>query len=205
MKNYLCINGKKIELPADKLEEIRASLAEEQVRLGEKEVGETFKVGSYEFIVLEQTGEHTAVIMKDLLQDDVKFGENNNDFRESNVLPILREFAKELEDLVGADNLIEHEVDLTSDDGLKDYGVIREKVSLLTADLYRRYVDVLDMERLDTWWWLATPHSTKRHENDLWVKCVSPSGDVGNGNRNYGNGVRPILTFVSTIFVSCEE
>lgn len=184
------------------MDQIRSGLMEEQVRLGEKEVGETFPLGSYEFIVLEQTGEHTTVIMKDLLQDDVKFGEDNNDFRESNVLPILREFAKELEELVGDGNLVEHEVDLTSDDGLKDYGITEEKVSLLTTDLYRKYVDILDMDRLDAWWWLATPHSTKRHENNLWVKCVSPSGFIY--DYYYGNygGVRPFCILKSDIFVS---
>ena len=202
MKNYLCIKGKKIELSEEQVEQIRAGLMKEQVRLREKEVGETFKVGAYEFIVLEHTGELTAVIMKDLLRDDVKFGEDNNDFRESNVLSILREFAKELEDLIGADNLIEHEVDLTSDDGLKDYGVIREKVSLLTTDLYRKYVDVLDMERLDAWWWLVTPHSTKRHENDLWVKCVSPSGNIYFNYYGDFNGVRPFCILKSDILVS---
>ena len=202
MKNYLCIKGKKIELSEDQLEQIRAGLMEEQVRLGKKEVGETFPLGSYEFIVLEQMDGQTAVILKGLLQDDVKFGENNNDFRESNVLPILREFAKALEELVGADNLIEHEVDLTSDDGLKDYGVIREKVSLLTTDLYRKYVDTLDKDRLDAWWWLATPHSTKRHDNECWVKCVSPSGDVNYFSYHSDYGVRPFCILKSDIFVS---
>ena len=202
MKNYLCIKGKKIELSEEQLEQIRAGLMKEQVRLGEKEVGESFSVGYYEFIVLEQTGEQTIVIMKGLLQDDVKFGEKNNDFRESNVLPILREFAKELEELVGADNLIEHEVDLTSDDGLKDYGITEEKVSLLTTDLYRKYVDTLDKDRLDAWWWLATPHSTKRHENDLWVKCVSPSGGISYDSYYSNYGVRPFCILKSDIFVS---
>ncbi len=203
MKNYLCINGTKIELPVDKLEEIRACLSVGQVRLGERAIGETFKVGSHEFIVLEQIGEQTVVIMRGLLQDDVRFGKNNNDFRESNVLPILREFAKEIEAIVGVGNLIEHEVDLTSDDGLKDYGITEEKVSLLTTDLYRKYVDILDMDRLDAWWWLVTPHSTKRHENNLWVKCVSPSGNVDTSI--YGNeygGVRPFCILKSDIFVS---
>ena len=203
MKNYLCINGKKIELSAEKLEELRASLSEPQTQLLDKKIGEIARIGEYEFIVLDQFGDSTALILKDLLQDDVKFGENNNDFRESNVLPILRDFAKVIEELVGVGNLLEHDVDLTSDDGLKDYGIIKEKMSLLTAENYRRYVDVLDMDRLEKYYWLATPYSTNRHENDRWVKCVSPAGGV-DGNRYdcIYIGLRPFCILKSDIFVS---
>ena len=34
---------------------------------------ETFKIGEYEFFVLEQLGDKTIVLLKDLLQDDVQF------------------------------------------------------------------------------------------------------------------------------------
>ena len=173
-----------------------------QVRLSDKKIGEVAKIGKYEFIVLEQMEGAAAVILKDLLRN-VTFGENNNDLRESNVLPILREFAKEIEELVGVGNLIEHEVDLTSNDGLKDYGTITEKMSLLTAEQYRRYVDVLDQDRIKKWWWLATPDSTKSHENNQWNVCVSPSGDIDGyicGDREIG--VRPFCILNSDIFVS---
>lgn len=202
MKNYLCINGKKIDLPAEALEEIRKSLGVNKVRLGDLDAGDTFKIFDYEFIVLEQTGEETKVILKDLLRDDVKFGAKNNDYRNSNILPILDKFAHEIERLVGIGNLIEHEVDLTADDGLKDYGTIEAKASLLTADMYRRYVDVLDMERLEKWYWLATPFSTKRHDNECFVKCVSPLGCVGDGICSGVSGVRPFCILNSNIFVS---
>jgi hypothetical protein len=94
-------------------------------------------------------------------------------------------------------------VDLTSDDGLKDYGKIRRRASLLTADLYRRYVEILDKHKIDKWWWLATPHSTARHENASWVKCVAPSGYFGSDNYCGGGcGVRPFCILKSNIFVS---
>jgi hypothetical protein len=64
-------------------------------------------------------------------------------------------------------------------------------------------VDVLDLHNPKKYWWLATPHSTKRHENDKWVKCVSPSGfiDIGYFYNDYG--VRPFCILKSDIFVSC--
>ena len=100
--------------------------------LAEKAVGNTAKIGDYEFIVLKHNNGTTQLIMKELLgDDDVVFGENNNDYRESNIHPMLSKFADELSAIVGAENLIEHAVVLTSDDGLKDYGTTVERVSCL--------------------------------------------------------------------------
>ena len=205
MKNYLCLNGQKIEIPVDKLQEIRTALGvQEKFQIEERENGERIaRIGKYEFLVLEQSGDTTALILKSLLNDSVVFGSSNNDYRDSKARKICQNFAKELESIVGAENLVEHTVDLTSEDGLKDYGFICEKVSILTTDLYRRYVEVLDLDRLDKWWWLATPHSTKRHENDSWVKCVSPRGLIDGDYCNYDLlGVRPFCILKSNIFVS---
>jgi len=208
-QNYICLNGKKITIPAEKLREIKQALEEDakgkpSVFLEERENGETIAhVGEYEFLVLEKSGDTIAVVLKDLLFESMAFGSDNNDFRKSKVLPVLREFAEKIENIVGEENLVEHTVDLTSEDGLKDYGTIKEKMSLLTTDLYRRYVDVLDIDRLTKWYWLATPHSTARHENSAWVNCVSPRGNICNGNCNGGNsGVRPFCILKSDIFVS---
>ena len=202
-QNYICIDGNKIKIPSEKLEEIKNSIAYHQsVRLVEKKAGDIVKIGPYEFIVLEQKENSTALIVNELLKENVKFGENN-DYRGSNVQKKCREFAKALESIVGADNLLEHDVDLTSDDGLKDYGTIREKASLLTTDLYRRYVDVLDMNRLQQYYWLVTPYSTPRHEDNTWVKCVSPRGSIYRDGFSNGNfGVRPFCILKSDIFVS---
>ena len=205
MKNYICINGQKIELTAEQVAQLVGE-SEKQKRLGDVEVGGTFKIGEYEFIVLEHNYLDTgvaAVILKDLYRDDVVFGENNN-YIGSNVEGICEAFAGEIIELVGEENLIEHSVDLTSDDGLDDYGEIESAgASLITADMYRKFVRVLDKHKLDTWWWLATPWSTKTHDNENWVKCVSPSGFFNNSLFNgYGIGVRPFWNFVSSIFVS---
>jgi hypothetical protein len=115
---------------------------------------------------------------------------------------ICNEFAEELAGIVGADNVLLHDVDLTSDDGLKDYGVVKRRVSLLTADMYRQFVDILDEHKIDAWWWLATPYSTPRHEHTIWVKCVSPSGGIDFGSYSDVRGVRPFCILNSNIFVS---
>lgn len=55
--------------------------------------------------------------------------------------------------------LLESTLDLTADDGLKDYGTCTVTIFLLTVDLYRRNRDVIPA--VDDWWWLATAVSTE--------------------------------------------
>ncbi|MBQ3557845.1 MAG: hypothetical protein IJA11_08650 [Oscillospiraceae bacterium] len=201
MENYINICGQRIELTAEQVEQLKSGLGLNQVRLADIAVKDTFKIGQHEFVVLEHSGDTTAVIRKDLLVERKEFGENNN-YAGSYVEEICNQFGAEIEAVIGKENLVEYTVDLTSDDGLKDYGNIRRRVSLLTADLYRRYVEVLDEHKPDKWWWLATPYSTPKHENDSWVKCVAPSGYVNYYYCDYGRGVRPFCILKSNIFVS---
>ena len=200
MKNYICINDQKVELTQEQTEQIRASFGLPAVQLKDLKPGEIFKIGSHEFIVLEQSCDITAIIRKDLLPDEV-FGSSNN-FGCSAVGEACYRFAAELAAIVGAENIVEHTVDLTSDDGLKDYGIIRCNCSLLTADLYRRYVEILDNFNPGRWWWLATAYSTPKHDDASWVKCVSPSGNLSIDYSGSGLGVRPFCILKSTIFVS---
>ena len=170
-------------------------------KLGDILVGGTFKVGTHEFIVLEHTEAGTACLRKDVICN-MGFGTTNN-FVKSDVREKLAEFAAEIEAIVGEGNLVEHTVDLTSDDGLDDYGMCTAKASLLTAQMYRKYVRIIDNYKLCSWWWLATAYSTATHEDDDWVKCVSPRGDFNDVIFNFsGGGVRPFCIFDSNIFVS---
>lgn len=200
--NYIVINDKRIDLTDEQIKEIKGCLDSDPVRLSDVAAGDVCKIGENEFVVLEHSGDTTAVILKGLFSDKEKFGESNN-YEDSNVDALCADFEKRLSSIIGEDNLIEHVVDLTANDGLKCYGIIKRKVSLLTADLYRRYVYILDKHKVDKWWWLATPWSTKLHEDEEWVLCVSPSGFIGNVSCSYVNfGVRPFCILNSNIFVS---
>lgn len=198
-KNYICINGKKTELTKEQLKQL--GIIAETCYLSED--GKIARIGEYEFIVIktdEKLGT-TELLLKDKLGEDMAFG-SNNDFRTSGVKKVLDKFADEISGIVGEEKLVEHIVDLTADDGLKCYGAIKAKVSLFTANMVRENVEILDEFKLDEWWWTCTPYSTPKHENSLWVKCVSPLGSV------YGNGyyfdvaVRPFCIVKSSIFVS---
>ena len=103
---------------------------------------------------------------------------------------------------MGAENLIGHTVDLTADDGLKCYGSVTRKMSLLTAEQYRKYVYLIDEHKLDKWWWLATAWSTPKHDDTSWIKCVSPRGNIYYGIYDRNSGVRPFCILKSNIFVS---
>ena len=202
MKNYLCVNGKKIELTNEQLKKL--GIVEEPIAILSAD-GEIAKIGEYEFIVLKNDADTGTVelLLKDTIGDDVVFGDTC-DFKTSNVKKILDDFAKEIEQIIGEGNLVEHIVDLTTLDGLKDYGSTKAKMSLLTLAQYQEHVEMLDRYKYDDWWWLVTPWSTPKHEYEKSVVCVSPRGSVGYFISGYGNycGVRPFCVLKSCIFQS---
>lgn len=167
-------------------------------------IGETFKIGKYEFIRFKNVQGGVAVVSKDSLFNS-RFGDDNN-FSKSDILEKLMPILKEIEAAIGAENVLEFETDLTSLDGSKKHGVFCSKIALPTFDFYRENVSVFDNYKPDSWWWLATPDSTTEHYNDDWIVCVSPRGGIDYGcyRDGYG-GVRPFCIFSPSIFESCEE
>lgn len=199
-KNYLCINGKKTELTKEQLKQL--GIIPESIYFSED--GKIAHVGKYEFIVIKKNDTLGTVdlLLKDTIGEDMRFGDTN-DFRASDIKGTLEEFAKEISGIVGEENIAEHIVDLTADDGLKCYGTIKSKMSLFTANMARENVEILDEFKIDKWWWLATPYSTPKHESGSWVKCVSPRGNFNYSNCGYyGGGVRPFCILKSNIFES---
>lgn len=197
--SYLCINGRKTELTKEQLKQL--GIIVDTCYLSDN--GKIAHIGDYEFIVIktdEKLGT-TSLLMKDAFEKEARFG-SNNDFRTSNIKETLDEFAKEISEIIGRDNLVEHIVDLTADDGLKCYGSIKAKMSLFTAQMVRENVEILDEFKLDKWWWTCTPYSTPKHENASWVKCVSPLGYFDGYNCSFSNAVRPFCIVKSSIFVS---
>lgn len=163
---------------------------------------ELFRIGKYEFIKFTDDNGNIVGVLKDSLVD-MRFGDNN-DFSKSDILKKLNEdFLPEIESIVGAENVLEFETDLISLDGSKKHGTMKSKVSLPTFDFYRKNRAMFDTYKLDDWWWLATPDTTSEYVNDYWVVCATPRGYICS---NYCGcldvGVRPFLSFVSTIFDS---
>lgn len=202
MENCIVLNGTKTELTAAQVESIRSSLGL-GVKLSEFKEEETCRIGEREFIVLGDMCGGTALALNGYIAK-VRFGDNNNFADENNdIRKELLEFQKEMESLVGADNLIKHTVDLTANDGMKDYGSVELEVSVMTADLRRKYAYTMDKFKTEEYEWLANAYSTPTHNDKVFVMCVSPSGIILYSYGSYGNGgVRPFCILKSHIFVS---
>src|SRR5690606_37147015 len=112
-------------------------------RLKSHKRGQIFSAGGFNWLVVEHNQHGTLARMEKCIIDAAFDEENSNDWRQSSSRRYLNEnFLQVLEDNGLADNIIETEVDLTADDGLKDYGTSTDKVFLLTADMYRKNRDV---------------------------------------------------------------
>ena len=203
MDNYLVVNGVRIEPTAEQVKQLISDSANKsnKVKLSDIEVGGICKIGEWEFIVCEHMDSATAILLKDCISSE-KFGYSNN-YANSNADAVCERFADKLASVAGKDNLYIHVVDLTADDGLRDYGVIERRVSLMTANQCRQYVDILDMHKIDKWWWTATAYSTPKHNDNTFVKSVSPSGLLSDDfDCLYDCGVRPFCILNTDIFVS---
>lgn len=175
------------------------------VLLEEIPVGGTFKIGRFEFIKFTDEDGKVTAVSKDCIYRS-KFGENN-DFFKSNILEgLLKDILPEIEHEVGEDNILEFKTDLLSLDGSAKHGSVNSKISIPTFDFYRKHRAIFERYKLNEWWWLATPDSTSEYYNDNWIVCVSPDGCIYYYSNYYIiRGVRPILIFLSSIFVSCED
>lgn len=172
-----------------------------KVRLADIEVGKPFKVGDLEFVALEHFPNTTAVILKGFWKK-APFDSDSNNYMSSSIRKDLnRNFYNQLAEIVGKENIIKHTVDLTSDDGRKEYDIYSDYISLLTCERYRKYVSILDKYNPKQWWWLATAYSTLSDYRSL-VRCVISHGSLGNYDCDFLNGVRPFCILKSNIFVS---
>ena len=174
-----------------------------------------FTYGGMEWVVLEHNLLKKAVLVlaADVLKTEsgetqyMPFDEENkNDFAASSVRAFLNgDFLEELA-AAGADKeaFLPLALDLTSDDGLKDYGIDRVTIGIYTDQIYREFRNIIPPA--SDWHWTATPFSTARNGYEHLVRYVSSSGALNyniayNGNR----GVRPLCVLKSDILVSFNE
>lgn len=172
--------------------------------LSNVKIGDTFKIGDVEYIKFTDKDGVTTAVAKDIVFSSV-FGDNNNLVKSKVLERLNNEFLPKVVKVIGAENICNITTDLTTLDGLKPYEPMTSKISLPTLDFYRANVEIFDKYKVNEWWWLATPESAKPHDNPNWTLCVSPSGFINYFSYYIYFGVRPLLNFVSSIFVSCEE
>ena len=138
----------------------------------------------------------------------------NKPFDESNCNNFATSSSKEWMNGPYLDNLIDAvkgphaflttELDLTADDGLKDYGTCTVTIFSLTVDQYRRNRDVIP--NVDDWWWLSTAYSTASNGYEHSARIVDSDGTLSWNNAYNGNdGLRPACYLDSDLLISVED
>ena len=155
--------------------------------------GERFVYGKKNCMVLEHMDDGTLCMV---LDEDFKsaFGETNN-FAESELRKKLNgEYLDEwVKDGVDRASFVLMQVDLTVNDGLKDYGTCECFLAPRTCDQHRKYRYLIPNPK-GNWEWTATAYSTKANGYSLTAYQVTSAGALGNNNSvDNTNGVRPLF------------
>ena len=164
-------------------------------------IGEIKQIAGEDFIILDVLENGVVCLSKDFAYTDTMFDVNSNNYANSSIRKTLNtEYLKKIADVVGEENIVECEIDLTSDDGLDDYGKVADKIGLLTVDMYRKYNRIIEKYPVNDWWWLSTPLSTPHRGYSLFVRCVLYNGSLDCDGCGNGRGVRPFCIFDPSIF-----
>ena len=206
MENINVINntGRKVDVILDAKKEgiqIVINPHAPEIELSLLKAGDIFMRNNVEYIVCEQFNNGTtAVVRKECLDKEMEFGDNNN-WKESKWREYLNsEYRGELGKVFGINNIVEHEVDLTSLDGYDDYGVSMDRVSVMNVDRYRKYHKYIgDTGKV---YYLSTPNSTPSGLGASNVHYVNDDGYVGCSVYVWRLGTRPFFILKSSIIVS---
>ena len=191
-----------IKLVEKALEILKSEEKKEKVILGSLKPGETFMIGEHEFIVLEQNYETTNVISKNLMAENVQFDENTRDYKKSALKRYIEEKIRPIIlENIGAGNLVEHSVALTSIDNQSEFSDCICDIRPITFDEARKYNDFLVNKDLPKHYWTIAPWSTSERGCKYFIVVVSPDGSIGGSFCNYCYGVRPFCILKSNIFV----
>lgn len=168
--------------------------------------GERFVYGKKNCMVLEHMDDGTLCMVLDEVFES-NFGETNN-FSESELrkklnTEYLDEWVKD-----GADraSFVLMQVDLTVNDGLKDYGTCECFLAPRTCDQHRKYRYLIPNPK-GNWEWTATAYSTKANGYSLTAYQVTVAGalDISYFGVVYSAyGVRPLFKLNPESLVECE-
>ena len=169
--------------------------------------GTVFPYAGEKWVVLEHDPAGRTLCLRLDLIPNKPFDENNcNNFATSSSKEWMNgPYLDNLIDAVkGPNAFLQTELDLTADDGLKDYGTCTVTIFLLTVDQYRRNRDVIP--NADDWWWLSTAFSTKSNGYESLARCVVSDGALGWFGACSGlRGLRPACYLDSDLLISVED
>lgn len=184
----------------NELNRINKEFAEYKKQHMEKsKIGKTVEIAGMEWMILDKTEKGYFAVLNGFDGKERAFDSDSNNWISSKLREELNtKFLKKIVDELGEDAVIEFDRDLLSLDGQTEYGHCKDKISLLTVDEYRKYRKLLP--NMPKWWWLITPWSTPVNDYNSTLTVVSPSGVVFSNYFSYGDGVRPVCIFSSSIF-----
>ena len=168
--------------------------------------GTAFDYAGQSWILLENDDGRALCLSKDIIETRAFDEGNCNNFAVASSKEYLNGAYLDnlLEDVNGPNAFLTTELDLTTDDGLKDYGTCTVTIFLLTVDQYRRNRDVIP--NADDWWWLSTAFSTKSNGYESLARYVCTAGPLGWNSAYYGvNGLRPACYLDSDLLISVED
>ena len=168
--------------------------------------GTVFHYAGWEWVVLEHdaTG-RTLCLTKEIAEQRAFDDDNRNNFAIASSNKYLNgAFLDNLiESVNGPHAFLPTELDLTADDGLKDYGTCTVTIFLLTVDQYRRNRDVIP--NADDWWWLSTAFSTAANGYESLARIVSTDGTLHWYYAYSGlDGLRPACYLDSDLLISID-
>ena len=139
--------------------------------------GTVFPYAAEKWVVLEHDPAGRTLCLRLEVIPDKPFDEDNrNNFAISSSKEWMNgPYLDNLIDAVkGPHAFLQTELDLTADDGLKDYGTCTVTIFSLTVDQYRRNRDVIPL--VDDWYWLSTAYSTAANGYEHSARYVSSDG-----------------------------
>lgn len=168
--------------------------------------GAIFPYAGEKWVVLEhEAGGRTLCLRLDLIPNKPFDEDNRNNFAISSSKEWMNgPYLDNLIDAVkGPHAFLSTELDLTADDGLKDYGTCTVTIFSLTVDQYRRNRDVIP--NADDWWWLSTAYSTASNGYEHSARFVGSDGTLSWVSAYYGyRGLRPACYLKSDLMISVD-
>lgn len=185
-------------------------MKKKSIKLCQVRPGEHFIHDGVEYVKLDEVAGATFALGVEATLKNVQFEsddaerEDHNNYIGSNLeregIRWLREQHPDTFDAV-----VERLVNLTTMDGMTDYGIPLASVRALTIDEYRKYRHLIPLT--DEPYWLATGWTTKRSPSSgaLGAYYIDADGSVSY-SLVYGNGfaARPALYLKSSILVSVD-
>lgn len=177
-----------------------------KIALKHADRGTAFDYAGQSWILLENDDGRALCLSKDIIETRAFDEGNCNNFAAASSKEYLNGAYLDnlLEDVNGPNAFLTTELDLTADDGLKDYGTCNVTIFLLTVDQYRRNRDVIP--NADDWWWLSTAVSTASNGYEHNARGVLTDGTLGWCLAYLGYlGLRPACYLDSDLLISFDE